>query len=47
MWTDACVWFRVDCCGMSGDDMRLLIDVGTAFDCPLLAPQMPKRFDGA
>ena len=32
--------------GMAGDDMNLLIDVGTAFDCPLFDPQVPKRFDG-
>ena len=40
-------WFRVDCYGMSGDDMNLLIDVGSVFDCPLFDPQVPKRFDGA
>ena len=38
--------FRVDCYGMSGDDMNRFIDLGTEFGCPLYDPQVGTRFDG-
>lgn len=37
---------RVDCYGMSGDDMNRFIDLGTEFGCPLYDPQVGTRFDG-
>ncbi|MDR2323935.1 MAG: hypothetical protein LBE51_00835 [Acidovorax sp.] len=37
---------RVDCYGMSGDDMNRFIDLGTEFGCPLYDPQVGARFDG-
>lgn len=39
-------FFRVDCYGMSGDDMNRFIDLGTEFGCPLYDPQVETRFDG-
>lgn len=38
--------FRVDCYGMSDDDMNRFIDLGTEFGCPLYDPQVGTRFDG-
>ena len=38
--------FRVDCYGMSGDDMNLFIDIGEEFTCPLYDPQVKQRFEG-
>jgi hypothetical protein len=37
--------FRVDCYGMSGDEMNRLIDIASEFSCPLYDPQVGKRFD--
>ena len=37
---------RVDCYGMSGNDMNRFIDLGTEFECPLYDPQVRTRFDG-
>lgn len=39
--------FRVDCYGMSGDDMNRFIDIGALFGCPLYDPQINQRFAGA
>lgn len=38
-------YFRVDCYGMSGEDMNVFIDIGSDFGCPLYDPQVGKRFD--
>lgn len=38
--------FRVDCYGVSADDMNKIIDVLAEFDCPLYDPQVDRRFDG-
>lgn len=40
-------YFRVDCYGMSGEDMNKIVDIGLDFDCPLFDPQVGKRFDGS
>lgn len=37
---------RVDCYGMSVNDMNRFIDLGTEFECPLYDPQVGTRFDG-
>ncbi len=39
-------FFRVDCYGMSGNDMNLFIDIGEKFTCPLYDPQVNQRYDG-
>jgi hypothetical protein len=39
-------FFRVDCYGMSGDEMDKFIDIGNEFECPLYDPQVGRRFDG-
>ncbi|MFB6366438.1 hypothetical protein ACFCP7_20665 [Paenibacillus elgii] len=36
---------RVDCYGVSGDDMNKLIDILLKYDCPLYDPQVSERFD--
>jgi len=33
------------CRQMSGDDMNTLIEIASAFDCPLYDPQVDTRFD--
>ena len=38
-------FFRVDCNGMSGDDMNKFIDIGNEFGCPLFDPQVGKRYE--
>lgn len=38
-------FLRVDCYGMSGDDMNQIIDIANEFGCPLFDPQVGKRFD--
>jgi len=35
---------RVDCYGMSGEEMNKLIDIAGDFDCPLYDPQIDTRF---
>ncbi|PKV11467.1 hypothetical protein [Xanthomonas prunicola] len=39
-------FFRVDCYGMSGEDMNRFIDLGKEFGCPLYDPQVETRYDG-
>lgn len=36
---------RIDCYGVSGDDMNRLMDILIAFGCPLYDPQISERFD--
>jgi len=36
--------FRVDCYGMSGDDMNRLIDIAVGFGCRLYDPQVGERY---
>lgn len=38
-------YFRVDCYGMSGDDMNKFIEITNEFGCPLYDPQAGTRFD--
>lgn len=37
--------FRVDCYGMTGDDMNHFIDIGHEFGCPLFDPQTGERYE--
>ncbi len=37
---------RVDCYGVSGDNMNRMIDIMLKYDCPLYDPQINTRFDG-
>jgi hypothetical protein len=39
-------FFRVDCGGLTGDEMNLFIDIASEFGCPLYDPQVGERFDG-
>ena len=36
---------RVDCYGMNGDDMNVLIDIARSFGCQLYDPQVGQRYD--
>ena len=36
---------RIDCYGVSGDDMNRLMDILIDFGCPLYDPQVSERFD--
>ena len=38
-------FLRVDCYGMSGEDMNRIIDIAADFGCPLFDPQVGKRYD--
>ena len=38
--------FRVDCYGLTGDDMNLFIDIGKEFGCLLYDPQEGVRYAG-
>lgn len=38
---------RIDCYGTNGDDMNIIVDILSEFDCPLYDPQVGQRFDGA
>jgi hypothetical protein len=38
---------RIDCYGMTGDNMNLFVDMGNEFGCPLYDPQTGVRFDGS
>ena len=40
-------FFRVDCYGMSNEDMNRFIDIAAKFGCPLYDPQVGKRFTGS
>ena len=40
-------FFRVDCYGMSGEEMNRFIDIAAAFGCPLHDPRVDKRFTGS
>lgn len=40
-------FFRIDCYGLSDEEMNVFIDIGSEFGCPLYDPQTGKRFDGA
>ena len=37
---------RVDCYGLSGEDMNKFIEIAKEFGCPLYDPQVNTRFDG-
>jgi len=37
--------FRVDCFGMTGDDMNTFINIALEFGCPLYDPQTGVRFE--
>jgi hypothetical protein len=39
-------FFRVDCGGMTGEEMNAFIDIGVEFGCPLYDPQTGERFEG-
>lgn len=39
-------FFRIDCYGMSGEEMNKFVDIGNEFGCPLYDPQVSQRFDG-
>jgi hypothetical protein len=39
-------FFRVDCSGMSGEELNKFVDIGKEFECPLYDPQVGERFDG-
>ncbi len=39
-------FFRVDCGGMTGEEMNLFIDIGIEFGCPLYDPQTGERYEG-
>jgi hypothetical protein len=39
--------FRVDCGGITGEEMNLFIDIAAEFGCPLYDPQVGQRFDRA
>jgi hypothetical protein len=36
---------HIVCREMSGEDMNVLIEIASTFDCPLYDPQVDKRFD--
>jgi hypothetical protein len=38
-------FFRVDCYGLSDEEMTALIDIAAEFGCPLYDPQVGKRYD--
>lgn len=38
-------FFRVDCCGMNGDDINKFIEIANEFGCSLFDPQVGKRYD--
>lgn len=40
-------FFRVDCYGMSDEDMNKLIEIAAGFNCPLYDPQVGQRFDAS
>jgi hypothetical protein len=40
-------FFRVDCYGMTSEDMNKFIEIANEFGCPLYDPQVGRRFDGA
>lgn len=37
--------FRVDCRGLSDDEMNAFIDIGSEFGCPLYDPQAGQRYE--
>jgi hypothetical protein len=39
-------FLRVDCYGVSGDDMNKFIDIAAEFGCPLYDPQVGQRYEG-
>jgi hypothetical protein len=39
-------FFRVDCYGMSGEEMNKFVEIGGEFRCSLYDPQAGQRFDG-
>jgi hypothetical protein len=39
-------FFRVDCGGMTGEEMNRFIDIGIEFGCPLYDPQTGQRYEG-
>jgi hypothetical protein len=39
-------YFRVDCGGMTGEEMNALIDIGIGFGCRLYDPQTGRRYEG-
>jgi hypothetical protein len=39
-------FFRIDCYGMSVEDMNKFVDIGNEFGCPLYDPQVGQRFEG-
>jgi hypothetical protein len=39
-------FFRVDCGGMTGEEMNIFIDIGIEFGCPLYDPQTGQRYEG-
>ena len=39
-------FFRIDCYGMTSDEMNVFIDIACEFGCPLYDPQAGKRYDG-
>jgi hypothetical protein len=39
-------FFRVDCYGMSDEELNKFIDIGNEFGCPLYDPQVGERFEG-
>lgn len=39
-------FFRVDCGGMTGEEMNRFIEIGLEFGCPLFDPQVGERFVG-
>ncbi|HEX4591098.1 MAG TPA: hypothetical protein VH120_14265 [Gemmataceae bacterium] len=39
-------FFRVDCGGMTGEEINVFIDIGNEFGCPLYDPQTGKRYEG-
>lgn len=39
-------FFRVDCGGMTGEEMNVFIDIGNEFGCPLYDPQTGERYEG-
>ena len=40
-------FFRVDCGGMTGEEMNVFIEIAAEVGCPLYDPQVGERFDGA
>lgn len=39
-------FFRVDCGGMTGEEMNLFIEIGIEFGCRLYDPQTGMRYEG-